>query len=160
MYRLLITGGRDLPEAEIVWVPLWNLLHHQHSIIIVHGDCRTGADMYAHEWLKLPGQPWNRSRRAYESKIEDLALEEAHPADWRKGKAAGPIRNQEMVNAGADACYAFPTPASRGTYDCMARCWMRDIPVYVWHHLELGRYHRYTDAEGEALARKKLGYGR
>lgn len=161
VYRILITGGRDLPEAEVVWLPLWMLVHRKHSIIVVHGACPTGADLYAHEWLELPGQQWNRGHRRYEQKVEYLALEEAHPADWNgKGKAAGPIRNEEMATLGADCCFAFPTPASKGTLDCMARCWMKSIPIFVWHHLEPGRHRRYTDAEGEALARKVLRYGK
>jgi len=161
MYRILVTGGRDLPEAEVVWLPLWMLLHRKRSIVVVDGACPTGADLYAHEWVTMPEQPWNRGRRNYEPKVEHLALEEEHPAAWSlKGKSAGPLRNQEMVDSGADACFAFPTPKSRGTYDCMARCWCKGIPVYVWHHLDLGRHRRLTDAEGEELARKFLGYGR
>lgn len=159
MYRLLVTGGRDLPEAEIVWVPLFMMIHARQAMVVVHGHCPTGADQFAHEWLALPGQPWNRDRRNYEPKVEHLALEDPHPADWAGlGKAAGPIRNQQMVDAGADACFAFPTPASRGTLDCMARAWVRGIPVFVWHHLELGRHRRLTDEEGQRLARHKLGW--
>lgn len=157
MYRLLVTGGRDLPEAEIVWMPLWMLLHKKHALIVMHGDHDTGADLFAHEWCALPGQPWNRGHRRYEPKVEYLALEERHPADWTKyGKAAGPLRNQEMVDAGADAVFAFPTPASNGTLDCMARAWVRGIPVFIWHHLDLGRHRRLTEDQGEDLARRKL----
>jgi len=157
MYRLLVTGGRDHPEAEVVWLPLWMLLHRKHAMIVGHGACETGADRYAHDWIELPGQPWNREPRRYEPKVEHLALEERHPADWSQlGKAAGPRRNQEMVDAGADAVFAFPTPASRGTLDCMARAWVRGIPVYVWHHLDLGRHRLLSDEEGEELARRKL----
>lgn len=160
MFRLLVTGGRDLPEAEIVWMPLWMLLHRKRAIIVVDGECPTGADRYAHEWIELPGQPWNRTRRRYESKVEHLALEEPHPANWSLGKVAGPLRNQEMVNAGADACFAFPTPNSRGTYDCMARAWAKGIPVWTWHHTDLGRHQKLTEEQGEHLARKYLRYGK
>jgi hypothetical protein len=45
---------------------------------------------------------------------------ELHRADWKKhGKAAGPIRNQQMVDAGADVVLAFPFGESRGTRHCM-----------------------------------------
>lgn len=161
VFRLLVTGGRDLPEAEVVWMPLWMLMHRKHAVMVVDGACPTGADLYTHEWVGLPGQPWNREHRRYEPKVEYLALEEEHPADWTgKGKAAGPLRNQEMADLGADACFAFPTPKSRGTYDCMARAWVKGIPIYVWHHLDLGRHRRITEEEGEALAHKILGYGK
>lgn len=160
MYRLLISGGRDLPEAEIVWVPLWQLLHQKKAIIVIHGGCPSGADLYAHEWFELPGQAFNRKSRMYESESEYLAIEEAHPANWGlHGKSAGPIRNQEMVDTKPDALFAFPTPASQGTLDCIARAWVAGIKTYIWHYLDIGRYRLLTDEEGERLARKKLKWG-
>lgn len=160
MYRLLVTGGRDLPEAEIVWLPLWMMLHKKKALVVVHGAADSGADLYAHEWFALPEQAFNRPRRRYEDTVEYLALEERHPADWRRHhKVGGRIRNQEMVDAGADACFAFPTPRSRGTLDCMARAWAHDIPIYVWHHLKPGNYHMLSADAGAQLAHQ-LGVGR
>lgn len=162
MYHLLVTGGRDLPEAEIVWVPLWILLHQKKSIIVTHGMCESGADYYAHEWFQLPEQSFNRDRRLYEPKVEYLAIEDPHPALWNvHGKAAGPIRNQEMVDTDPkpDCCFAFPTPKSSGTLDCIARCWVAGIKTYIFHHLDVGQFHILTDEEGEHLARKKLHWG-
>lgn len=158
MHRLLVSGGRDLPEPEIVWLPLWIALHRVGAMIVMHGDCLSGADLYARQWFGLPGQTFNRPPRRYEPKVEYLAVEERHPAQWdRYGKAAGSIRNQEMVNADPDVCYAFPTPRSQGTLDCMARAWVRGVPVYVWHHLDPCQAPRQlTDAEGEKLAKRKL----
>ena len=47
---------------------------------------------------------------------------EPHPADWPgRHRAAGPIRNTEMVNAGADLCLAFISAASVGARDCARR---------------------------------------
>src|SRR5690606_30354012 len=52
----------------------------------------------------------------------------AYPADWRRhGRAAGPIRNQEMADAGADLCIAFP--GGRGTADMVRRARAAGIPV-------------------------------
>lgn len=56
--------------------------------------------------------------------------QEVHDADWNEyGRAAGPIRNQEMVDAGADVCLAFPT-GGPGTRDCMRRA--RDAGIRVF----------------------------
>lgn len=160
MRRLLITGGRDLADPEIVWLPLWIMVHTYEQMIVVHGDA-PGADTFAHEWCELPGQQWNQrppvvSHRGHR-RVERLVLEERHPADWtRHGKAAGPIRNQEMIDAGADGVFAFPTAKSRGTYDCMARAWVRGIPVFVYSTTNLGEYHRLSEVQGEHLARHVL----
>ena len=57
---------------------------------------------------------------------------ERHPADWKRyGRAAGPIRNQEMVNLGADVCLAFPREGSRGTKNCMEAARKAGIPTLV-----------------------------
>ena len=57
---------------------------------------------------------------------------EAHPADWKKhGKAAGPIRNQEMLEAegGIDLVIAFP--GGTGTADMVRRAEKAKIEVLV-----------------------------
>lgn len=160
MHRILITGGRDLPEAEVVWVPLWLALHEHEAIIVTHGACPAGADLYASEWLRIDEQAFNRKRRRYEDRANYLAIEDAHPADWSKGKLGGAIRNQEMVNLNPDVVLAFPTPKSRGTWDCIARAWVRGIPTFIYHHLDINRRRRLEDYEGEKLARRILRWGR
>lgn len=57
---------------------------------------------------------------------------EPHDALWDlHGAAAGPIRNQSMVDSGADLCVAFPLPGSSGTWDCVARADEARIPVVI-----------------------------
>lgn len=87
---------------------------------VVHGACPTGADSLADFLAERMGLPVER-----------------HPADWdTHGKSAGPIRNQQMVDLGADVCLAFPLPDSRGTRHCMAAAERAGIPVRVFEHLE------------------------
>ena len=165
MYRLLITGSRSVTDAEFVWMPLWQMVHKHESLLVVHGDCPTGADKFAQDWVDLPGQRWNLPTRPVgaDGKLavdhDYLAVAERHPAKWDlHGKVAGPIRNQAMVNLGADACFAFPTRESRGTTDCMARAWVADIDVYVFNTDTLGAFHKLSDKEGDHLARRhKVG---
>jgi hypothetical protein len=71
----------------------------------------SGADSLAHEAARDQG------RRC-----------EVFHADWeRHGKAAGPIRNQAMIDAGADLVIAFP--GGRGTADLIRRARKAGIPV-------------------------------
>lgn len=113
--RILVTGSRDWPSSRRSEIERALVEHYKPGAVIVHGDCPTGADFFADHAALSWG--WEVER---------------HPADWTKHrKAAGPLRNQEMVNLGADVCLAFPLGASRGTRDCMARAEAAGIPVIV-----------------------------
>ena len=160
MFRLLMTGSRYQRNAEIVWSPLFWELHKHEQMIVVHGGCVDGVDAHTKEWINLPGHPWNRS--GYDSKF--LVIEEEHavtPKMWREiGRTAGPQRNQRMVDAGADACFGFPDSRHRsGTLDCMARAWVKGIPVFCFNYTRVGVFHQITEQEGETLARRILGWG-
>ncbi len=56
-----------------------------------------------------------------------------YPANWDLGKAAGPIRNAEMVAAGADMVIAVHRflPNSKGTKNCVSLALKAGIPVYL-----------------------------
>lgn len=114
MTRILVTGSRDWSDREAVEMSLltYHMLYGD-NIVVVHGDCPTGADRIAKEFC------------------EEMDIkQDKHPADWgAHGKAAGPLRNQKMVDLGADACLAFPLEGSRGTVDCMERAEAAGITV-------------------------------
>lgn len=81
---------------------------------VVSGDA-TGADSWGIVWAKRRGLPIER-----------------HPADWKKhGRAAGPVRNAEMV-AKADALIAIWDGESRGTADVMEKACAAGLKVFVW----------------------------
>lgn len=110
-HRVLVTGSRNWKNPFIVGKAIedyWEeVLYHSWSwpgeLVIVHGDCPTGADHWAQLWAET----------------HDYATER-HAADWDQfGKFAGPKRNMEMVDLGANAALAFPHPDSRGTVQCM-----------------------------------------
>lgn len=106
--RIIVFGSRDYDEYDEVYRQLddaeWLL--NAVSQVIVHGACPTGADALAAR-IANEGGRWTH---------------EPHPADWAKhGRAAGPIRNQEMVDAGADMALGFILNESRGSLDMLAR---------------------------------------
>ena len=128
-FRVIITGSRDWKGIASVWEPLDRLLSSKGRVLVIHGQCPTGADFLAAEWVD-------------EYKNEG-ASEKAHPADWTQGKQAGPDRNAVMVNEGADMVLAFANPCrkrkpwcpsgqhpSHGTADCVKRARAAGIPVY------------------------------
>ncbi|AOZ64863.1 DrpA-like ssDNA binding protein [Mycobacterium phage Louie6] len=119
MRRVLITGSRDWVARTAIWNALNAELHQfQHEgIVIVHGGAR-GADDIADRWA------WGARQSGWPVQIEK------HEAEWDEhGKRAGVIRNQKMVDLGADVCHAFPLQGSVGTRHCMARAIAAGIPV-------------------------------
>jgi hypothetical protein len=122
--RVLVTGSRDWRDREAVERALRRLEREAldgdgtSGFTLVHGG-RRGADAHAHSWA--------RNRVGW--------TVEPHPAAWwRYGRGAGPIRDREMVEAGADVCIAFLAPGSRGSRGCAtlaAGAGIRVIPVYA-----------------------------
>ncbi len=118
--RVLVTGSRTWDD----WATVYGALegeHHQAAgkcLLVVHGDCRSGADALAGQWADL-------ARR------QGLNVDqEPHPADWEYyGKAAGFRRNAEMVALGAAVCLAFIRDGSRGATHCADLAEKAGIPT-------------------------------
>lgn len=117
-FRVLVTGSRSWPDEAAVWRALdAQLAAHPAGIVVIHGGAR-GADTHAQNWAVAnyaAGHP---------------ILVEIHPAQWYlHGRAAGMIRNRQMVDRGAAVCLAFPYGESRGTRNCMAAAAKAGIAV-------------------------------
>lgn len=86
---------------------------------VVHGGAY-GADMMAdYAALVLAGAGWD-------------VVREEHLADWDNlGKSAGVVRNQAMVDMGADVVLAFQHNNSRGTAHCIEAANAAGIPVLL-----------------------------
>ena len=123
--RVIVTGSRLLESAHPVRAELYDLLNNlapNETLTVVHGDCPTGADRHASNWV---------ADQHYDTDL-GIVIEERHPADWNMfGPAAGPRRNSEMVALGADLVLAFPVGASRGTRDTMTKARAAGILVQV-----------------------------
>ncbi len=116
---ILITGTRRNTREGHVWD---YLDEHKPDIVIV-GDA-TGADEEARRWCKFKG--------VHRFRCDAL---------WRKrGKDAGPDRNEAMAwvaaaimrgsPTSADVwCAAFPDSESRGTWDCVERAELYGVRV-------------------------------
>jgi len=116
--RVIVTGSRDWPDDGFIPHTLSLMraeLGDWISMTIVHGACPTGADAQAEAWAVAHGQTVER-----------------HPADWSKGRSAGPIRNREMVMAGAKICAAFILNGSKGASGCADLAERHGIFTYRW----------------------------
>ncbi|MGA4942117.1 SLOG family protein [Streptomyces cinereoruber] len=101
--KVIVTGSRKLRNAQQVFDALWAVYHEHGAFQLIHGACATGADDLASYWYRVAGK-------------ELGCTEQRWPASWEAlGKAAGPERNRNMVNAGADLVLAFPLPEGSGT---------------------------------------------
>jgi hypothetical protein len=99
--RVLVCGGRDYNDYEYVryfmddFCETHGLSNNEYkmpnNITIIHGGA-CGADHLAEQWAVVNWVP-----------IEEFK------ADWDTyGRAAGPIRNQQMLDTGIDYVIAFP----------------------------------------------------
>jgi YspA, cpYpsA-related SLOG family len=103
--RILITGDRHWRCDDLAAQILNRLLvRYGPDLVIVHGGA-PGVDQAFHVACQTLG-----------------VTVEPHLADWKGlGNIAGPKRNQEMVQAGADLCVALhrSLESSKGTKDCV-----------------------------------------
>lgn len=115
--RLLITGSRDWWDAHLLKTTIhyWVSLLLDEPVTLVHGNCPIGADALAEQYAIARGwQP------------------EPVSANWTEhGLRAGPLRNQLMVDLGADLVLAFPLPGSKGTWDTVRRARAAGLPTLV-----------------------------
>lgn len=112
--RVLICGSRHFNDYAKLFNELFDLNCYKWKTII-HGGAR-GADSLANLWAE-----------AHNYEIE------CYPADWKThGKAAGPIRNRQMLVEGKpDLVVAFLAPDSRGTKNMIEQAEKAGIPVKV-----------------------------
>jgi len=95
--KVLVCGGRDFIDWHFLAQTLTSIHNNTRITLLIHGGA-SGADMLAGRWAR----------------INDVRAN-VYAADWRKyGRAAGPIRNIEMLKVGRPDCVvAFP--GGRGT---------------------------------------------
>ena len=108
--KVLVTGGRHYEDGVTLFRVLGEIHTSRGISLLIHGDA-SGADRLAGEWAD----------------INDVPVE-AFPADWKQhGRAAGPIRNREMLARKPNLVIAFP--GGRGTADMVRQAKSAGIPV-------------------------------
>jgi len=115
--RVLISGDREWTDYEIIHSILKKF---GEGTVVIHGAAR-GADTLA-----------GRAGEALGYEVLKF------PAQWDKyGRAAGPIRNQQMIDEGKpDRIIAFhdDIKSSKGTKDMLRRAKKANIRHLLWSH--------------------------
>jgi len=129
-FRVLVCGGRDygwtvdpITKKRTANIEQQRHVYHvmetlknstDRKIVIIHGAAK-GADTLADEASNFFG-----------------IAAESFPADWaRHGKAAGHIRNKQMLDEGKpDLVLAFP--GGRGTLNMITQAQTAGIPVRIY----------------------------
>ena len=116
--RVLVCGSRYFNDLLFMKQTLQRMFDVDDTVTLIHGDA-DGADRLSEQALT------GYFRGGFEVK--------RFPADWNKhGKAAGPIRNKQMLDEGKpDMVIAFLAPNSRGTKNMIEQAEKAGIPVKV-----------------------------
>jgi SLOG family YspA-like protein len=106
--RVLVTASRTWSDAYPIRRDLGDLCGRAcWEFVVVHGGA-DGGDTIAAQWVA-------DQRRGGNNDVS----EECHLADWKlHGRAAGIVRNVEMVRSGIDVCLAYIRDDSKGATHC------------------------------------------
>jgi len=119
MRRVLICGSRDFDNMQLI---SGMISQFDKDTVIIEGGA-SGADTIARQAAQAVGL-----------KVIEF------PADWNKyGKAAGPIRNQKMLDEGKpDVVYAFykDRSKSRGTKHMVSIAKAKGITVLEYESID------------------------
>jgi hypothetical protein len=114
---VLMCGDREWDDERIIKLIVRGIAAGLAANVVIEGGAR-GADTMAGNEADLQG-----------------VNHERFPAKWDEhGKAAGPIRNQQMLTEGKpDIVFAFHDniAASKGTADMVRRAVKAGLPTYV-----------------------------
>jgi len=111
MDRILVCGGREYSDQAMLFGALDVQAEQSRIYTIIQGGA-DGADRLARLWCH------SRNVRC-----------ENFPADWKRhGRAAGPIRNQQMLDEGKPTM-VFAFAGGRGTADMVRRAKAAGIPI-------------------------------
>ena len=114
--KLIIAGSRTITRMSAIGEAIRLSQFVPYLITtVVSGRCPEGVDVLGERWAEQQGIP-----------IEPF------PADWKQyGRAAGPMRNQQMVDY-ADGLIAVWDGTSTGTGDVIRRAEKRQLPLFIY----------------------------
>jgi hypothetical protein len=148
MFTVLISGSRNDPDLltqDRVRYALGLIAHLicPEGGLLRHGDAN-GIDTFGASFWHSKGHEFT---------------DKAYPYPRHRGKLGGPLRNQQMVNDGADIGLFFPAPDSVGTYDCLRKAKAAGIVSFeltnTWNKLNL--FHDYVYSLADQMRTEPQG---
>jgi hypothetical protein len=123
--RVLICGSRDYG---------FKLEQRDQVFNVIAEETETLKNPYTSEYENLTiiqGGAKGVDKAAGHWAVGNNVPQEVYPADWEKyGKAAGPIRNKQMLDEGKpDLVIAFINPGSKGTRNMIDQAKKAGVPV-------------------------------
>jgi hypothetical protein len=121
MLRLIIAGSRNYQDYALLQSSIDEFIDYNSlgdpdpGVIIISGMAK-GADLLGVRYA-----------------VERSYAVEEFPADWSKGRSAGPQRNREMAKS-ANACIVFWDGKSRGTASMIALAKQQQLKLHVIHY--------------------------
>lgn len=111
--KLAIIGSRNFVDYSYMKSAILEHFDISSLTTIISGGA-TGADKLAEKFA----EEYNLAKEIY------------YP-NWKTyGRAAGPIRNKQIID-NCDACIAFPINESKGTYNAIKLCQKNNKPVII-----------------------------
>ena len=143
MFRLLVTGSRNDPSLIMQERIKYALGFTAYKLCPEGGELKhgmaTGVDTFCAGFWESLGFTHSFFATGFE-----------YPGE--SGKAGGPIRNQRMVDSGADLCLAFTMPDSKGTWDCVRKARAAGITTFALKDYEsVKNFQQWVICEAERI---------
>jgi YspA, cpYpsA-related SLOG family len=139
--EIIVTGSRIWAERSLVFQALTQIRmtsgygNDPTKFHIKHGGNPSGADRYASEYSRMSSIACTIYVAMWNAPCT-ITCKPGHRKKRKNGEfycpSAGPLRNQQMVDDGADILIAFPLDSRSGTADCMMRAEKAGIPIENW----------------------------
>lgn len=136
--RVIGTGWRYWSTSERARDDMWEFMDGLLDLVLMTTDpvlqlvigggdkddkYQQGADRYLYLWAEANAD--------YHGK-DKVPMPIIYRANWTEhGKAAGPLRNANMIIGGADLVVGFLHPESKGTVDCLEKAKRAHIPRMI-----------------------------
>lgn len=111
--RVMVSGSRTWKDRSIIWSDLDTMLaearRRGERMVVIHGECRRGADRHAEDWYQARLLAGNL----------DIDIERYPPQRELHGRRAEWLRNKKMVDSGVDHAWFYRHDGSQGTTNAL-----------------------------------------